>query len=766
MQPVSVVVPCHNAGESVFETIASVRAQSYRKVELILVNDGAGRPESRQILERASRLADACLEIEGRGIAAARNAGFDAAKGEFVVPLDAGDTIAPEYVDECLRALEFHPSAAFAYTGIQFFGAATTADSGTDYNLYRLLDSNNITCTALVRKADWRDVRGYDEAMRQGGEDWEFWLRMGARGRYGVLVPKRLFRRYRPPSSRASTRGCRADMVRYIQRQHPELYSYEARVRIKAAWQPAVCICGPHQAQTIEDIQTVDAGSPAVESHAPAYLYPGPGSANPQAAELAALAIWGGRTTLQFPDRSAAVSKSAARSRPVCAEPAPRHSRHALSRGWLCQHLINAELNSWNAWLCHPLRSAMRLVPLRLKERVNQGLGRPVFDLSFYLQFQPSSVLAGNSVVEPLRYMPRAATRRRIALVTPHLGPGGAEKVLLDIAASLERDTYELLLLATHSRDDRWADRWRAAADHVYDLAPLVPPRLMSAAIYSIVTNWQCEAILVQNCLFSYAALPLIRKDAPRTRILDLLHGSGDDWDQIAATAAVSSAIDVRVAISDEVRRRLLRAGVPGCKVRLIRNGVDLQRFRPSPRTPGGVAGRVLFAGRLDRVKRPLLLVDIAERLAALRAGRDFRIVVAGDGPELPALKTKARRRRVEDLFEFLGLVDDMAPVFANADVLILPSREEGMPLVVLEAMASGRPVVASKVGAIGEAVTPACAILVEGGKGEIPRFAAALDRLLSDRPLREEMGQAGRSKAEAEFDSSPARAAWRQLFD
>jgi glycosyltransferase involved in cell wall biosynthesis len=107
-----------------------------------------------------------------------------------------------------------------------------------------------------------------------------------------------------------------------------------------------------------------------------------------------------------------------------------------------------------------------------------------------------------------------------------------------------------------------------------------------------------------------------------------------------------------------------------------------------------------------------------------------------------------------------------MAPLLAESDVLILPSREEGIPLVILEALASGRPVVASKVGAIPEVVDAACGILVETGEGEAPGFAAALHRLLSEHHLRKAMGVVGRRKAEAEFDSALTQSGYLQLFE
>ena len=105
----------------------------------------------------------------------------------------------------------------------------------------------------------------------------------------------------------------------------------------------------------------------------------------------------------------------------------------------LHRHLVNAELVSLDNWLRHPLRSLGRLIPLRAKEGINRAVGRPIFDLSFYLKFQVQSVLVTDTLVPLLRYIPPRPQRRRIALVTPHLGPGGAESVLLELAGAIDR---------------------------------------------------------------------------------------------------------------------------------------------------------------------------------------------------------------------------------------------------------------------------------------------------------------------------------------
>ncbi len=216
--------------------------------------------------------------------------------------------------------------------------------------------------------------------------------------------------------------------------------------------------------------------------------------------------------------------------------------------GRLHRHLLNAELLSLRSWTHHPARSLARLIPLRVKERINRAAGRTIFDLSFYLQFQPNSVLFGDAVIEPLIYYPkRAAGRKRAALVTPHLGPGGAESVLSDIADALCSKHFETLLLATQSRDDRWRAKWRERVDHTYDLAHVVPPERMAAALCSVISNWRCDHLLVQNSLYGYAAIPHIKKLLPEIKIIDVIHSVDDAWDLIGATAPVAKDIELRV---------------------------------------------------------------------------------------------------------------------------------------------------------------------------------------------------------------------------
>ena len=136
-------------------------------------------------------------------------------------------------------------------------------------------------------------------------------------------------------------------------------------------------------------------------------------------------------------------------------------------------------------------------------------------------------------------------------------------------------------------------------------------------------------------------------------------------------------------------------------------------------------------------------------------------MVVAGDGPAGESLRMRVRRAGLDSVFALLGHVDDMPKVLAEADVVVVPSRAEGIPLIVLEAMATAKPVVCSAVGAVSEALDPSAGILIESGPGVARRFAFALQGLLENPGLRDAMGQAGRRKVEAEYDQRRSRRAY-----
>jgi glycosyltransferase involved in cell wall biosynthesis len=234
---------------------------------------------------------------------------------------------------------------------------------------------------------------------------------------------------------------------------------------------------------------------------------------------------------------------------------------------------------SWTAWRKRPFKLIARLIPLRLKERTNELFGRTVFDLAFYLRFQPRSAVAAGALISRIDYLPPPKTRARIALVTPHLGVGGAESVLLELAGQIDRERWEVMLWATHSLDRRLTPDWRRVVDRIYDFEQMIRVERSPQALYSMALNWDLDAMIVQNTMAGYSVLPALKQKLPELRTVDILHAVDEEWDFLDATIDVAASIDLRVAISEAGREKLLRLDVPEENVRLIPNGVDLRRF-------------------------------------------------------------------------------------------------------------------------------------------------------------------------------------------
>ncbi len=203
---------------------------------------------------------------------------------------------------------------------------------------------------------------------------------------------------------------------------------------------------------------------------------------------------------------------------------------------------------------------------------------------------------------------------------------------------------------------------------------------------------------------------------------------------QIAWAARQAAAcITVCAALAEPLRA----LGVPESKLIVLRNGVDLARFRPQDRTAAraglGLAGPTLLsAGQLIERKGHHLIID------ALAALPGFRLLIAGGGPDREALAARADRAGVADRVRFLGELPqaDLPRVYSAADALVLASSREGWANVLLESMACGTPVVATNVWGTAEAVTaPAAGLLV--GERSAASLADGIARLFAALPDR-----------------------------
>ncbi|MBK6430022.1 glycosyltransferase [Candidatus Amarolinea dominans] len=208
-------------------------------------------------------------------------------------------------------------------------------------------------------------------------------------------------------------------------------------------------------------------------------------------------------------------------------------------------------------------------------------------------------------------------------------------------------------------------------------------------------------------------------------------------WREAAAVIAISQR-----------HRTLAWQTAPGLPIDIIVNGVDLAQFTPvsqAPR-PAGTPVTVLCAARLIERKGQQHLLGALARLAS--QGVSLRVILAGTGDAEPLLRQQAQTLGLQDKVQFLGFVERsaMPAVYAQADIFCLPSFNEGMSMALLEAMASGLPVIVTTTGGLEE--------LLDGNGlvapwADVEALAGALATLAQDDPLRAEYGRRGRQIAE-----------------
>ena len=209
---VSVVIPAYNYAQYVEEAIQSVLDQTYKNVEVIVVNDGS-TDNTAGVVTPFMQYGVSYIYQPNQGAATARNRGITQARGEWIVCLDADDKLKPTYIEECLKV----PEADIISTAMQYFGDRKGVHNFSEKpNYYDFCANNNIHCASMFRKDVWQAVEGFDSNLHSVYDDWEFWLHATKLGYEVRTISKPLFMYRKHGTSK----------IDEAQARHDELYGY------------------------------------------------------------------------------------------------------------------------------------------------------------------------------------------------------------------------------------------------------------------------------------------------------------------------------------------------------------------------------------------------------------------------------------------------------------------------------------------------------------------------------------------------------------
>ena len=193
MSTYDVVITAFNQGDDVREAVDSVFAQTIEPREVIVVDDGSTDDASLCVLQALSREPYVRVIAQpNAGVSAARNRGLAETASDFVVVLDGDDRLRPTFAERALSCLENDAEVLGTSSWLQMFGVATALVKPAGGDATAFLSKNQAPATFMMRRSAWVKSGGYDESMREGFEDWDFFLTLLAEGGRIDIVPEAL----------------------------------------------------------------------------------------------------------------------------------------------------------------------------------------------------------------------------------------------------------------------------------------------------------------------------------------------------------------------------------------------------------------------------------------------------------------------------------------------------------------------------------------------------------------------------------------------
>jgi glycosyltransferase involved in cell wall biosynthesis len=341
-----------------------------------------------------------------------------------------------------------------------------------------------------------------------------------------------------------------------------------------------------------------------------------------------------------------------------------------------------------------------------------------------------------------------------VLYLAPWVDYGGSDTNTLDWFRWIDRSRFSASLMTTQPSSNRRLSGIVPYASEIWALPELMQGKDFPRFIAEFIASRRIELIHVMNSRIGFDLLADFRALTDPPKVVVQLHVEEPTRDGYVryVTTRYGGLVDAFSVSTTAVGDAVVGYGVPRERVEVIPTGIDAELFHRARSTPvAGLDGRVhlLFVARLVAQKDPLLMVDVARELK--RRDFSFCIHVIGSGDLEPQVRSLISEHRLEEEVVFEAATHELRPWYAAADILLMTSAFEGVPVIVYEALAMELPIVAPALAGIRELMDHGGGVLVHE-RDRAASYADALEPLLRDPDLRRRIGSEGREIVSERF--------------
>jgi len=347
----------------------------------------------------------------------------------------------------------------------------------------------------------------------------------------------------------------------------------------------------------------------------------------------------------------------------------------------------------------------------------------------------------------------------KILFALPFVITGGADTILLQIAKYLSENSFDISIMTTIKTDSKFGDntnKYEQITQEIYNLYNFLEfQEKWKDFVYYYLESRQINILFIVGSAYFYDLLPDIKRDFPNLKVVDQLF---NEYGHIANNRKYAELIDMNILASQVIEDILLQEYQESkSKTRVIVHGVDTQKEFNSININQKLIRDIIpngkfivsYMGRFSEEKCPLKFVEIVDKL---RDNKDIYFLMLGNGSEYDSVKVKISELGLDDKIYAPGFVYDNRPFLKTTNLLIIPSRIEGIPIILMEGLSLGVPVIASRIGGIPDIIT-------DGYNGFVcdpnnpDEFANKIIKIYSDENLQNQLKTNARTYAEENLD-------------